>query len=101
MIRRIFPATLLVAAAVSFAAPASAQPRCELTAGGKMLVSLAANIKSARTADGHGSRAASDASTALLKTDGGGMARPVDQPMKVRAPQDGTAGGASHTEREA
>ena len=101
MNRRIIPAALLAIAAISFAMPASAQPRCDLTASGKTLVSLAANIKSVKTTEGGGSRAPSDASTALLKTDGGGMARPIDAPTKVRALQDGTAGGASQTEREA
>ena len=101
MTQRIVSAALLAIAAIACAAPAAAQPACELHGNGKVLVSLAANIKTAKAIHGGGSRAPANPSVAVLQKDGGGREKPAEAAVKVRIPRDGTAGGGSHDEREA
>jgi len=101
MAKRFIPAVVVALAAISLAAPAAAQPACELHGNGKVLVSLAANIKTAKAVHGGGSRAPANPALAALQKDGGGREKPADATVKVRVPRDGTAGGGSHDEREA
>ena len=99
MTKRIIPAAFVVIAAITFVAPASAQPSCALHGNGKTLVSLVANGKTAMTADGRGDRAPVDPATLLLVKDGGGLQRLSNGAVKVSIPQ--AAGGAAHFEQEA
>lgn len=101
MTKRIIPAAFVAIAAIMFAAPASAQSSCALRDGGKTLVSLVANGKTAMTADGRGDRAPVNPATLLLAKDGGGLQKLSNGSVKVSDPQNSSAGGAAHFEQEA